>query len=397
MKEHIPDLEQDHLTRRFAIGASFKRFNAKYDIFNRAIWDDKVDPKAFFKSYDTMDQVPRKAKGFDQWDYALRNASWHLTDHIGERKFDQTGQVEGFTHPFTTETKSTSQQIVVDDPNEATHRIKAAAKLLGAGATGIAALDRRWIYSHVYNRKEQRRESWDLPKHFQSVIVLIIPMDYQLGRTFPSALSGSTTGIGYAHSLQCAIMLVQLIVNLGYDAMASMNDSGLNIPLAIQAGLGEYGRHGLLISRDFGPNVRIAKVFTDLPLSHDKPRDFGVKSFCNICRKCADACPPRAIPKGEPQSEPPNISSHSHVTKWTVNAEKCFGFWVGMNSDCAICIRVCPYNKDYTKWWNRLGKWLAGGPLRHLMLWLDHQLKFGLRMPPGQWWNRSLGKTNGSE
>ena len=42
-----------------------------------------------------------------------------------------------------------------------------------------------------------------------------------------------------------------------------------------------------------------------------------------------------------------------------------------MNTDCAICIRVCPYNKDYSRWWNRIGIKLANSPLRKWMLKLD--------------------------
>ncbi len=160
--------------------------------------------------------------------------------------------------------------------------------------------------------------------------------------------------------------------------------------MAIEAGLGEYGRHGLLITPKFGPNVRIAKVFTDLPLEIDAPVDFGVKQFCNVCRKCADACPVKAIPQGDPESKPPNFSSLKGIKKWTVNAEKCFKFWVGMNTDCAICIRVCPYNKDYSKWWNRIGLKLAGGPLRSVMIWLDRVLKYGERKKPEKWWRESI-------
>ena len=44
-----------------------------------------------------------------------------------------------------------------------------------------------------------------------------------------------------------------------------------------KAGLGEYGRLGLLITPEFGPRVRIGKIFTDLPLSHDEPRSFVVE------------------------------------------------------------------------------------------------------------------------
>jgi hypothetical protein len=69
-----------YLNKRFEIDAQFDQFNQRNDIFNRANWDDKVKPKHFFQSYDIANFAPKKAKGFDHWDYALRNASWHLTD-----------------------------------------------------------------------------------------------------------------------------------------------------------------------------------------------------------------------------------------------------------------------------------------------------------------------------
>jgi len=310
----------------------------------------------------------------------------YLTDFIGERSFGKDGRVEGFTHTFSTQSDGPVDKAPIESPNISSQKIKAAAKLFGAGSVGITEVDSRWVYSNRFNRKGLSNPKFDLPENLKYVIVLILPMDYELGKTFPSALSGSTTGKGYADSLQCATMLAQFITNLGFEAMASMNDTALNIPLAIQAGLGEYGRHGLLITPQYGPNVRIAKVFTDLPLSADKPVEFGVEAFCNICRKCSNACPPRAIPDGEPQDTPPNFSSFQHIKKWTVNAEKCFKFWVGMNTDCAICIRVCPYNKDYSKWWNKMGIKLASGPLRKFMLWLDTRLNFGKRLSPAAWW-----------
>ena len=123
-----------------------------------------------------------------------------------------------------------------------------------------------------------------------------------------------------------------------------------------------------------------------MPLISDQPIEFGVKQFCETCRKCADACPVKAINKDAATETPPNFSSHSFIKKWTVNAEKCFKFWVGMNTDCAICIRVCPYNKDYTKWWNRFGIRLANSPLRKLMLWLDNRLNYGNRQSAKWWW-----------
>ncbi|MBX2877124.1 MAG: reductive dehalogenase [Saprospiraceae bacterium] len=375
----------------FEIEPELQAYNQKNDIFNRAMWDESIDPKDFFVSYDITNYKPKKAKGFNHWDFALRNASWHLTDVVGEMKLESEGRVEGFTDYYSIQTPGPPERANLPETKLTTQRIKQVAKFLGAGSVGVCAIDRRWVYSHQFNRKSGEAQELDFPAELQYAIVLILPMDYQLGKTFPSALSGATTGMGYATSLNCANMLAQFITNLGYEAIASLNDTALSIPMAIEAGLGEYGRHGLLITPEFGPNVRIAKVFTDLPLEVDQFKEFGVKAFCEICRKCAKACPPRAISKEAPSSTPPNFSSFSGIKKWTVNAEKCFKFWVKMNTDCAICIRVCPYNKDYSKWWNRLGIKLASSPLRRIMLWLDNKLGFGKRMKPADWWENKSG------
>ena len=80
-----------------------------------------------------------------------------------------------------------------------------------------------------------------------------------------------------------------------------MNDTGLVIPMAIQAGLGEYARNQLVITPEFGPRLRFSKIFTDMPLKSDKPRRPGVVKFCDICTKCVDACPVKALPSGPPK------------------------------------------------------------------------------------------------
>ena len=202
----------------------------------------------------------------------------------------------------------------------------------------------------------------------------------------PSALSGTATGVGYSHDTLVLLGLAQYVRNLGYRAVATMNDTALAIPLAIKAGLGEYGRHGLLITEEFGPRVRIGKIFTDLPLEPDRPKTFGVQAFCDLCRRCSDACPVKAIPTGPPSEEIYNRSNIVGVKKWTVDAEPCFRFWANQNSDCSICVRVCPYNRDFSKSAARAWRWLAGTPLRRLALWLVDQFAPGQRVDPGDWW-----------
>jgi len=380
----------DFINEEFEISPNLQRFNQKNDIFSRAIWDDNVHPKKFFLSYDIANYAPKKAKGFDHWDYAFRNASWHLTDVVGERDFKSRGTVEGFTDYYTIQTESSPSKVEITSIEDTTNRVKLAAKMFGAGMVGVCNIDKRWVYSHNFDRQTQEAKPFDLPKGMKHAIMIIVPMDYELSKTYPAALSGAATGIGYSTGLTCANTLAQFITNLGYNAIASLNDTALNIPMAIEAGLGEYGRHGLLINQKFGPNIRIAKVFTDLPLLPDKPVEFGVKKFCNICERCSKSCPVKAIPYGKPQTKPPNFSSQTGIKKWTVNAEKCFKFWVGMNTDCAICIRVCPYNKDFSKWWHRVGIEFANSSFRKVVLKIDDVWKFGERVLSSKWWQKGI-------
>ena len=126
-------------------------------------------------------------------------------------------------------------------------------------------------------------------------------MDKELVQTYPSALGGAATGREYSHEAAIVMQVAAYIRNLGYQAIASMNDTGLVISMAIQAGLGEYARNQLLITPEFGPRLRFSKIFTDMPLESDKPRRPGVAKFCDICTKCVDACPVKALPSGPPK------------------------------------------------------------------------------------------------
>ena len=160
--------------------------------------------------------------------------------------------------------------------------IKRVAKAFGASLAGVTAYDERWVYSHKYSAKTKNETPNEIPRGLDHVIVIATNMDYDLIQTVPSALSGTATGIGYGQDTVALLSLGQYIRNLGYRAVESLNDSALAVPYAIQAGLGEYGRHGILITKEFGPRVRLGKIFTDLPLSNDHPISFGVKDFCNV-------------------------------------------------------------------------------------------------------------------
>ncbi len=135
-------------------------------------------------------------------------------------------------------------------------------------------------------------------------IVFIHEMDYQGIAEAPTLTQMATTLRTYSQISLTAISLAEFIRGLGYRAIPSANCTALNIPLAIDAGLGELGRNAKLIHPRFGPRCRISKVITDLPLEVDIPIAFGVTAFCDTCKKCARTCPGECHPDGRPLLRP---------------------------------------------------------------------------------------------
>lgn len=389
-RNRIPHRKPIDALTGFEVGEDFKPFSQRNDVFSRANWDETVRTEQaleFWAAYIMPNARARKADGYSQRDYALRNAAWHFTKAFATLKSGSEGRHEGFNDTFTLHGPGWPEKWTLDNVGDTSKDIKKIAKLFGADLVGICDYDERWVYSLKFNRMDQSERPVDVPGDTTHVIVIATAMDLDLTATVPSALAATATGMGYTKDAVTLMSLAQYIRNLGYDAHASMNDTALNIPLAVQAGLGEYGRHGLLITPEFGPRVRIGKIFTNMPLAPDAPKYFGVTEFCNICNACAAACPPKAIPFDEPKAAAPNQSSFSTIKKWTTDAEKCFKFWTTQNTECSICIRVCPYNRTFRSGWDRFWRWLAGTRWRRLALTLDGWLRDGGRKPAKSWWS----------
>ena len=375
----------------FDVSEDFQQFDQKNDIYCRSLWDTAVQSdkaKAFFNGYFMPEARSRRTDGFNQRDYALRNATWHVTNVLRDIRRQDTGRKEGFFDYFSSHEAGWPEPYPFESPDQASADVRKVAKLCGADLVGFCAFDERWMYSGIFNEQTLASKANEIPDDLANVIVLGESMDEDLTRTVPSALSGSATGMGYSFDALTLLTLAQYIRNLGYRAYATMNDSSLAIPLAVQAGFGEVGRHSLLITPEFGPRLRLGRIFTDIPLTHDTPKKIGVPAFCQICDRCANGCPPAAIPFEPPSPKTHNRSNLIGVTKWTVDAEKCFKFWVNQNTDCSICIRVCPFNRDYSRWYNRIWHNIAKSPLRRLALWLDDKLANRHRHKSSWWWRK---------
>jgi reductive dehalogenase len=324
------------LKRPYEVSKEFDQFSEADHIFARVHNDPDF---AHYQQgiYSRADaNIARRIPGYTRLEHELSQATWKLYSnrHLLSQ-FHQDRDLEVVGH----------RGRLVGDKEILTRFIKRAAKFYGAALVGVAPLDRLWLYT-----SNRQREPYDIPESVNRAIVVGVEMDYDDISTSPAYLSSAASVLGYSKMAFIDIELTALIERLGYKAIPCGNDIALSVPLAIDAGLGGYGRHGILITKEYGPRVRITKILTDMPLLADRPdMDFcdSVVRFCEICEKCAQHCPSQSIPYGM-QRTWQGVSEKSNnpgVKKWYVNPETCFGFWVENGGDCSNCISSCPYNK----------------------------------------------------
>lgn len=230
-----------------------------------------------------------------------------------------------------------------------------------------------------------------IPESMKSVIVLAFEMDYDLFEASPTNLVDATTQKAYSDMAVTASSLAVFIRSLGFNAIACGNNTALSVPQAIDAGMGEIGRNGILITPEYGPRVRLAKVITDMPLAHDNPIQFGVEEFCKVCKKCAELCPTQAISYDDEKSYvAPTISANPGVKKWYINAEDCYSGWFANGSGCSVCVQVCPFNKQ-EGWLHDITRVMIGaenGSLDNLLVKLDDASGYGAGEPKIKFWEK---------
>ncbi|ONI39284.1 hypothetical protein AN639_06295 [Candidatus Epulonipiscium fishelsonii] len=120
-------------------------------------------------------------------------------------------------------------------------------------------------------------------------------------------------------------------------------------PHAINAGMGNYSTHGLMLTEKWGTRLRLYAISIDLDIPIDKPQDLNFEEFCKRCRMCYKSCPSKAIPKDEDE--------YSGAIKRRVSMKRC-GASMSTNKFCGVCLKVCPFNNfEYDKLINTLPKY----------------------------------------
>ncbi|MCX7012593.1 MAG: reductive dehalogenase [Candidatus Sumerlaeota bacterium] len=355
-------------------------------------WDEEL-LKTLVPVIGQQGPLPRNEPGYTQIDLAQRIAGFHIAMaancHTGnwtrpplseeQRSFYDWEGKWGPSNPFL---PWQPEKLPVDDPEAISEIVKDTALFLGASLVGITEINPRWIYHPGWDRYAHKEVDVEgqLPPGVKYAVVMAVETNYDFVRHAPTAKASAAAGLGYSKMAFLTPSVAKFIGMLGYKAVACGNDTGLSIPLAVDAGLGQLGRLGALITPEFGPRVRLCKVLTDLPLIPTKPIDFGVTEFCEACEKCAEYCPAQAILYGKRTHKARTVSNNPGLLKWPLNGERCIQFWYkngaktdkGMyHVDCYQCINVCPFNKK-----PGLGHDLVRWSIRHLPF-LNKLLKYG--------------------
>jgi ferredoxin len=266
------------------------------------------------------------------------------------------------------------------DPAANAQALKSLLYFLGADLAGICVAKPYTWFSHTEDGTPIE------PYHKYAVVLLIDQgFDTMEGASGDDWVSGQQSMRGYMRGAEIAGIAASLIRDMGHDAASQSNalSDVLQLPLVLEAGLGELSRIGELVLNPFvGPRFKSAVITTDMPLDVDLPIDFGLQDMCTKCNKCARECPCDAIPWGD------KVMFNGYEM-WKPDVERCARYRLTnpYGAACGRCMKMCPYNNEglfHQKWalWASI-KWPW---TRNAIIRWDDKLGHGVRNPVKKWW-----------
>ena len=226
---------------------------------------------------------------------------------------------------------------------------RSAALVAGAAISGAAALDESFLYTHTFDGRPIKADdiayfginpqSIVLTRQANRVLVLGFVRDSTIMGMNPglSRLRPNTGWLDWVGQIEAVEQVAAIIRAQGYLALPSAGGLLMADHHGVMAGLGELGRQGLLITPEYGPNLRLFTIITDFPFTIGQPQIFGIADYCETCQRCINECPARAIAEGHRQPG---------LFQWPVNRQACFDNWREKKDPCRKCIEICPYTRE---------------------------------------------------
>jgi ferredoxin len=222
--------------------------------------------------------------------------------------------------------KPVAEQADTTDPAVLTSELKEYALSIGLSAIGVTDWDDKYIYDEYRGTNVGK-----------TVIVLIEEQNWERTQEAPGPVAERGAMTGYVEILRRAAKVVEYLKEHGYDARShGLQGKGQMIPFAVEAGLGQLGLNGQLLTPYAGSRCRISMIDTNAPLVRDAPVDYGIEGVCDRCRVCVRRCPPGAITSQR--------KFYRGVFKPKVHTGRCFPV-IAQTDACAICMKVCPVQR----------------------------------------------------
>ncbi|MFW9930847.1 MAG: hypothetical protein ACFFD1_15770, partial [Candidatus Thorarchaeota archaeon] len=277
---------------------------------------------------ETIKALPESPEyGFFTWFRIFREKAIKVKPKITFRAIPYgLRAILGIRKSFKTLKKNPKNPMTSITP-EGLHKFEEYAKSLGVDKIGYTKLTPELIL-----------ENQELL--YGNVIVIIKEMNMNLIAIAPHKKTMTMIMKTYFQMGKQVNKLSKFLRKKGFSVHAGPALGGLSIypVLAQSANLGIIGRHGMLITPEFGPRLRIAVIYTNITnLPFAKSNSYGwISDFCQKCVSCMQACPTKAI------YDKPIQGAHGRLTH--IDVEQCAkGFLV---YGCSICIKECTFNKN---------------------------------------------------
>lgn len=223
-------------------------------------------------------------------------------------------------------------------------KIKSEAIKLGANIVGVADVS-SWDKYKNTSESYYPQNIWPWSK---SVIVLGVQIYLPMLETTPSVVYSELYNTTNRMLDEMSYRLANYLNQLGHRAFFFPRDCYGDISVLVKkpeaafshvlagryAGLGTIGYNHTLITKKYGPRVRLVSVITDAELPADEIIE---KDLCIKCLRCKNNCPTSAF-----------------TTKETLIADmdkfKCAEYHAKLGDNftypCGVCIKVCPIGED---------------------------------------------------
>jgi epoxyqueuosine reductase QueG len=183
----------------------------------------------------------------------------------------------------------------------------------------------------------------------KTVIVLGIPVQLPVLETAPSNYYNVLYHTVNNLLDEGAYKLSQHLTELGHPSIFTPRDGYGSIEVLLEnpvamfshkhaaylTGMGSFGYNNVILTKEYGPRVRLTSIFTTAEIETETPQPLNL---CTRCMLCAKHCPAGVMP-AESKVFPAVIDKLACARRSAMLRE-------AYCAPCGICIKVCPVGED---------------------------------------------------